>query len=185
MIDYDPFSDQAQRDPFPIYRRLRDESPVHYIERWDSWALSRFEDIWRASSDSEHLTATRGTSSPFLLTKAMEAYRNLNHMDPPEHTRLRSLIAPFFMPRHVRSMTHQIRGFVTECIDSFIERGEADVVGELAQIVAIRMGCLAIGFPEQDANYLVDLVKRFTKNCARDPWTRGWCHDRYRYRVGR
>ncbi len=161
MIDYDPFSDEALRDPFPIYRRLREESPVHYIERWDSWALSRFEDIWRSSSDSEHLTATRGTSSPFLLTKAMEAYRNLNHMDPPEHTKLRTLIVPFFMPRHVRSMTEQIRGFVTECIDSFIERGEADVVGELAQIVAVRMGCLAIGFPERDADYLVDLVKRF------------------------
>jgi len=161
MIDYDPFSDEALRDPFPIYRRLREESPVHYIERWDSWALSYFEDIWRASSDTEHLTATRGTSSPFLLTKAMEAYPNLGHMDPPVHTELRSLIAPYFMPRRVRSLKEQIRGFVTECIDSFIDRGEGDVVGELAQIVAVRMGCLAIGFPEEDADYLVDLVKRF------------------------
>ncbi len=161
MIDYDPFSDEAQQNPFPIYRRLREESPVHYIERWDSWALSRFDDIWRASSDSEHLTATRGTSSPFLLTKAMDAYRNLGHMDPPTHTELRGLIAPYFMPRRVRSLKEQIRGFVTECIDSFIDRGEGDVVGELAQIVAVRMGCLAIGFPEEDAEYLVDLVKRF------------------------
>ncbi|MBW1885517.1 MAG: cytochrome P450 [Deltaproteobacteria bacterium] len=161
MIDYDPFSDEALRDPFPIYRRLREESPVHYIERWDAWALSRFDDIWRASTDSEHLTTTRGTSSPFLLTKAMAPYPNLNHMDPPEHTKLRKLIAPFFLPRHVRNMREQIRGFVTQCIDSFIERGEADVVGELAQIVAVRMGCLAIGFPEQDADYLVDLVGRF------------------------
>jgi cytochrome P450 len=161
MIEYDPFSEEALRDPFPIYRRLREESPVHYIERWDSWALSRFEDIWRASSDTEHLTATRGTSSPFLLTKAMAPYRNLGHMDPPAHTELRSRIAPFFMPGRVRSLEPQIRGFVTDCIDSFIERGEADVVGELAQIVAVRMGCLAVGFPEEDADYLVDLVKRF------------------------
>ena len=161
MIDYDPFSEEALRNPFPIYRRLREESPVHYIEKWDSWALARFEDIWRASSDTEHLTATRGTSPPFLLTKAMAPYRNLGHMDPPAHTELRRKLAPFFMPRRVQSLKEQIRGFVTECIDSFVERGEADVVGELAQIVAVRMGCLAVGFPEEDADYLVDLVKRF------------------------
>ena len=161
MIDYDPFSGEALRDPFPIYRRLRDESPVHYLEKWDAWALSRFDDIWQASQDNEHLTATRGTSSPFLLTKAMPAFPNLNHMDPPAHTELRARIAPYFMPRRVRSMQEQIRGFVTECIDAFIERGEADVVGDLAQIVAVRVGCLAVGFPEEDADYLVALVRRF------------------------
>ncbi|MCP4906153.1 MAG: cytochrome P450 [bacterium] len=161
MIDYDPFSDEVLRDPFPIYRRLREESPVHYIERWDSWALFRFEDIWRASSDAEHLTATRGTSSPFLLTKAIAAYPNLTHMDPPTHTVLRRLVAPYFMPQRVQSLKEEIRTFVTECIDSFIDRGEGDVVDDLAQIVAVRMGCLAVGFPEEDAGYIVDLVRRF------------------------
>ena len=51
MIDYDPFSDEALADPYPIYRALRDESPVHFLEKYDCWALSRFEDIWRVSSD--------------------------------------------------------------------------------------------------------------------------------------
>jgi cytochrome P450 len=170
MVEYDPFSQEALRDPFPIYRRLRDESPVHYLEQWDAWALSRFEDIWRASEDNAHLTATRGTSSPFLLTKAMPPFPNLNHMDPPAHTKLRAMVAPFFMPRRARSLEAQIRGFVTECIDAFIDRREADLVGELAQVVAVRVGCLAVGFPEEDADYLVDLVKRFM---SRDEGTQG------------
>jgi len=161
MIDYDPFSEEALRDPYPIYRRLRDESPVHFVERWDSWALSRFQDIWDVSQDSDHLTVTKGTSSPFVLTKSLPPFRNLNHMDPPSHTELRTRIAPFFMPSHVRALEETIRGYVSECIDGFIDRGEGDLVGELAQVVAIRVGCLVVGFPEQDARELVSFVRRF------------------------
>jgi cytochrome P450 len=161
MIDYDPFSEEALRDPYPIYRRLRDESPVHFVERWDSWALSRFQDIWDVSQDSDHLTVTKGTSSPFVLTKSLPPFRNLNHMDPPSHTELRTRIAPFFMPSHVRALEDTIRGYVSECIDGFIDRGEGDLVGELAQVVAIRVGCLVVGFPEQDSRELVSFVKRF------------------------
>ncbi len=91
----------------------------------------------------------------------MPPFPNLNHMDPPAHTKLRAMIAPYFMPRRVRSLEEQIRGLVVEAIDAFIDRREADVVGELAQVVAVRVGCLAVGFPEEDADYLVALVKRF------------------------
>lgn len=161
MIDYDPFSEEALRDPYPIYRRLRDESPVHFVERWNTWALSRFQDIWDVSLDTAHFTVTLGTSSPFVLTKSLPPFRNLNHMDPPAHTELRTRIAAFFMPNRVRELENTMRGFVTECIDAFIDRGVADLVGEFAQVVAIRVGCLVVGFPEQDSRQLVSFVKRF------------------------
>ena len=51
MVEYDPFSDQILDDPFPVYRRLRDEAPVYYVESLNSWALSRFEDVWNAGED--------------------------------------------------------------------------------------------------------------------------------------
>jgi cytochrome P450 len=161
LVDYDPFSEEVMRDPHPVYRRLRAESPVHYLEKYDAWALALFEDIWNASLDDAHLTATRGTSSQYLLTRTIPALPNLNHMDPPAHTRLRAAVAPYFMPRRVRSLEPRIRGFVTECIDAFAARGSADVVTELAQIVAVRVACLAVGFPESDSRYIIDLVKRF------------------------
>lgn len=161
MIEYDPFSQEALEDPYPIYRRLRDESPVHFVEKWNTWAVSRFQDVWDVSLDTEHLTVTKGTSSPFVLTKSLPPFRNLNHMDPPEHTELRTRIAPFFMPRHVRDLEPTVRAFVRECVDAFIDRGEADVVGEFAQLVAIRVGCLVVGFPEDDSRRLVSFVKRF------------------------
>ena len=114
MLDYDPFSEEVMADPYPMYARLRAESPVHYLEKYDSWALARFDDIWNASMDDQHLSATRGTSSPYLLTKTIPALPNLNHMDPPQQTKLRVAMASYFMPRHVRSLESTIRGYVTD-----------------------------------------------------------------------
>jgi cytochrome P450 len=161
LTDYDPYAEAVQDDPYPFYRALRERSPVHYLEKWDTWALSRFDDIWNASMDNDHFTAEQGTSPQYLLTKSIPALPNLNHMDPPAHTKLRAAVAPYFMPRRVRTLEATIRGFVSDCIDAFIDTGRADVIGELGQIVAVRVANVAVGFPEEDSAYIVDLVKRF------------------------
>ena len=62
MIDYDPNSEAVQRDPYPTYKRLRDESPVHWVESYRGWALSRFADQWDLTQDNEHLTTRDGTT---------------------------------------------------------------------------------------------------------------------------
>lgn len=159
-VDYDPFSEEAMCDPYPLYRRLRDESPVHYIEHFDAWAIARFADVWSASMDDRNLTATRGTTTPYLLTRALAPIANLAHMDPPAHRVLRSALSRFYLPRHVGGLEPVVRRLVAECFDGFAERGGADVVGELAEVVAARVACIASGFPERDAEYLAGLVKR-------------------------
>ncbi len=52
-LEYDPYSEEALRAPHAIYKRLRSEKPVYYLEKYDAWALSRFEDVWNASLDAE------------------------------------------------------------------------------------------------------------------------------------
>ena len=94
VAEYDPYSEAVLDDPYPFYRALRAESPVHYLEKWNSWALSRFDDIWDASMDNEHYTAEQGSSPQYLLTKTIPALPNLNHMDPPSQTKLRAAVAP-------------------------------------------------------------------------------------------
>jgi len=162
VVDYDPFSDEALDDPNSIYRRLRAESPVHFLEKYDAWALTLFEDIWQLSMDNEHFTALKGTSSPYLLTRVIPPLPNLNHMDPPEQTKLRTAMMHFFMPRRVSSLEGRIRGWVTQCIDAFYDKGRGDIVVDLAQIIAVKVTCEAAGFPESDAEKMLDLVARFT-----------------------
>ena len=109
MVDYDPFSEEVMRDAGPIYKRLRDEAPAYYCEKWDCWALSRFEDIWKASADTRHFTATHGTTSAHLLTKVQPATPMLNLMDPPEHSKLRSRMRGYFAAPEVAALEPLIR----------------------------------------------------------------------------
>jgi probable F420-dependent oxidoreductase len=158
---YDPSSEEVIRDPYPSYRRLRDEAPAYFVESWNTWALSRFEDIWKVTQDNTHLSTREGTVPAYLVTKQIEPAPNLNHMDPPEQKALRSDLMPFFLPAHVRSLERRVRSIVNEALDSLVETGRADALGEIGQIVSTRVACEAIGFPSEDQDYIVDLVKRF------------------------
>ena len=101
MIEYDPYADEVLKDPHPIYRRLRDEAPAYLVEAYDAWALSRFEDIWQVSADSERFSSARGTLPAQILTREQPVIPILNYVDPPDHTALRGLFQPLFAPRAV------------------------------------------------------------------------------------
>jgi cytochrome P450 len=165
MVEYDPNSETVQQDPYPTYKRLRDESPVHWVESYRGWALSRFADQWELTQDNARLTTREGTTPMYLVSGAIPALPNLNHMDPPSQPVLRTALAPFFLPRRVGEIEARIREVVRACIDAFVEKGEACAVRDVGQVVAARLACMAIGFPDQDSTYIVDLVKRFV---ARD-----------------
>ncbi len=104
MIDYDPYSEEVIADPQPFYRRLREEAPAYYVEKYNAWALTRFEDIWRASADPERFSSTSGTLPAQVLTKEQPVIPILNYVDPPEHTELRGIFQSRFTPSAVREL---------------------------------------------------------------------------------
>ncbi len=161
MIDYDPFSDSVLEDPYPAYRELREHSPVHYLEKYDCWALARFDDIWRVSSDATRFSVRKGTSAPQLLSKVLPVFPNLNHVDPPQHTELRGDLWRFFTPRAVAVFEERLRTLTRERLEALRPAGGFDVMGDLAFPVSSRMACIMVGFPEEDADELVELVRRF------------------------
>ena len=161
MVRYDPFDAEiVHGDPYPIYQQLRDEAPAYYIERYDCWALSRFEDVWNAGDDI-NFSSARGSASGHLLTKVQPLLRMLNTMDPPDHTRLRALLRPLFAPGRMRRLEPVFRSFVGERLDALREREVIDVVGEFAQPLATFVACTVAGFPSADGALLRKLVHRF------------------------
>ncbi len=162
MIDYDPFSEEVIRDPYPIYARLREEAPCYHLKKWDCYALSRFEDIWNASMDAENYSAAQGTTASHLLTRVQPVTPMINLMDPPQHTVLRSRISRFFTPGTVRRLEPQIRQIVDEAWAEGVEgREETDLFNDFAAKVSVKVACLANGFPMEDASELNRLVWRF------------------------
>ncbi len=174
MVTYDPFSEEVLSDPTPVYKKLRAEAPVYYIEEYDAWALSRFEDIWQASMDAEHYSTARGTTSAHLLTKVQPVTPMLNLMDPPEHTALRTAARKFLQPANVRKIEPEIRALVKRRFEEFMQKGEFDAVVDLGAPVATTAACRAIGIPLEDAEMLNDLVVRFF---GRDPKIDGMTPD--------
>ncbi len=174
MIAYDPFLPEVIQDPLPFYARLREEAPAYHIAKYDCWALSRFDDIWHASSDVEHFTATKGTSSAQVVTKDQPVTPMLNSMDPPAHSKLRAVVRQCFLPKHLREVEPQVRKALAELLAPHLARGGCDIVGDVAARLSIKVACMAIGLPAADGEYLHRLVQRFFKH---DPQEHGISAD--------
>jgi cytochrome P450 len=174
MLDYDPFAEAVRRDPHPHYRRLRDEAPAYYLPKYDAWALSRFQDIWDASFDSESYSTARGTTPAQVLTKDQPVTPMLNTMDPPAHTKLRSAIRECFLPKHLRKLEPGVRAMFEGLVDAVFERRRCDVVQDLGAQLSVRVACIAIGIPLEDADRLNRMVTRFFHH---DPGTGGMTAD--------
>jgi cytochrome P450 len=147
MVDYDPYQDEIMRDPYRIYRQLRDESPVHYIEQYDCWFLSRFDVVWDAACDSSHLRTLKGTTPGHLLTRDTPSTMSLNAYDPPEHAERRVMVKPHFQPAGLAPLRRQISELTRELVDELLERGEGDLVRDFGAKIATTGALAAGGMP--------------------------------------
>jgi cytochrome P450 len=161
MVDYHPFSEEVQNDPHPTYARLREEDPCFYLAEWDTYFLSRFDDIWSASMDAERFSTASGTTTAQLVTKVQPVTPMINSLDPPFHTAFRSAVIGFFTPGRVRRLEPQIQRFVDDAFAEVRELAEADVFNQFAAKVSVKVACLANGFPMEDSEMLNQLVWRF------------------------
>lgn len=160
-VEYDPFSHEViHGDNHAIYKRLREESPVHYMPRWDAFALSRFEDVWWAC-EGDFVSNARGGTSAHLLTKIQPVLPLLNNMDPPDHTKLRGGLRKHFMPARMRALDPWIREIVTGLLDQWSSGDRAEFVEDFAQRLAMQVGCKVIGLPVEDELILRSMVSRF------------------------
>ena len=162
MIEYNPLMPEIFEDPLPIYARLRAEAPAYYVEEFDCWALSRFEDIWEQSGDNESYSAAlRGTTPAHLITKQQSVFPSVNMMDPPEHTRNRALISGAFKPRRVASLAPVVEDIVEKHAVALETDGKVDLVSDYIAKIAMEVSCVLLGLPLEDADLLYGFVNRF------------------------
>ncbi len=173
-VEYDPFSHEViHGDNHAIYKQLREKSPVHFMPRWDAFALSRFEDVWWAC-EGDFVSNARGATSAMLLTKVQPVLPLLNNMDPPDHTKLRGGLRKHFMPARMRSLDPWIRDVVTGLLDQWSSGDRAEFVEDFAQRLAMQVGCKVIGLPVEDELLLRRMVSGFF---ARKPGQAGMTEE--------
>ncbi|HVN51857.1 MAG TPA: cytochrome P450, partial [Acidimicrobiales bacterium] len=135
-VEFDPFSDDFFNDPTDIYRRLRDEAPVYFNERYGFYALSRFADVVSAHRDVAAFSSAHGIELFMLLNAAPEevaSYRSIIMMDPPEHDRMRALVSRVFTPRAIAGLEPMIREVIRGFLDQ-VDPTHFDAVADFAAL---------------------------------------------------
>ena len=145
----------AQGFPYEVFRELRDDDPVSHHDHpaWDRgyWAITRHADVQRVSRD---WNGFRNAPNPFLPDgpDANEDGASLLmiSLDPPDHTKLRKLISSGFTPRRINDLAVQVKARVDSVIDSVAERGECDLVRDVALWLPLHAIADLVGVPEAD-----------------------------------
>ena len=153
-LRYDPL--QLHEDPYPLYRRLRDEAPVYRSEERDCWVLSRYEDVRAAARDWESFRNGDGNTldnTGELFAPAGE----VTHADPPIHGRLRDAVRREFGVSMVREQLEPVvRAKVRRLIGDLRGREQVDFAEDLALVLPGGMVCGWLGFPECDHAQLLE-----------------------------
>jgi len=160
-VDYDPYSDEAMRDPTEIYRRLREEGRPHYIEKYDTWALTRFDDVWRASLAHEKaLDYTRG-QTPGQVMLGDPVPRTFMTMNTPEHRKWRGVLAHEYTAAGVEAQKPRLRALTREVLQPLLALGRMDVYGDFANRVMCRNAGHNLGLPPEDSEHVRALIDDF------------------------
>jgi cytochrome P450 len=146
-------------NPYPLYRRLREEAPVHWDPYLHTWVVTRYQDVITVL---HQFSANRTPTPEQLAAIGMEELRPIAQMmtkqmlfmDAPAHTRLRSLASMAFTPARVEALRSHIRGILDRMLAPLLERGHMDVINDLAAPLPAVVTAELLGVPTSDADQL-------------------------------
>jgi len=148
---FDPYDYALQDDPYPTYRRLRDEAPLFHNAEHDFWVLSRHADIHQAlRSDHAYSNAMGVTLDASAWNEHAHTVMSFLAMDPPEQTRLRKLVSQGFTPRRVSNLLPQIEKITDQHLGACLGQGEFDWIADFAGKVPMDVISEMLGVPESD-----------------------------------
>ena len=150
-LAYSPYDYAMHEDPYPTYARLRAEAPVFYNEQLDFFAYSRHADVLSAFRDVDRYSNAYGVSlDPAAFGPDAHRAMSFLAMDPPRHTRMRSIVGKSFTPRRVAAMEGDIRRLARAHLEPAIERGSFDFIGDFAGRLPMDVISELVGVPPSD-----------------------------------
>jgi cytochrome P450 len=162
-------SSEMLSNPFPVYARLREEAPVAWSNQWQAWVVSRYEHVEPSLKDKEHLSNENRQGLLFEHLPAQEqqdlsrlrhyfAQKDVIGSDPPDHTRMRSLVQKAFTPKMIASLKPRIEALADELVGAAVAKGEFDFVDDVAHPLPVILIAEMMGAPPQDRH----LFKRWS-----------------------
>jgi cytochrome P450 len=151
MSTFNPMDPEFLADPYPTYHRLREEDPVHHSPM-DFWVLTRYEDVAAVLRDPRFIKEplVSMVAARFGVSVPPGVGLSMLDRDPPDHTRLRSLVSKAFTPRVVEGLRPRIQKMVDDLITRAEAVGTMDLIEEFAYPIPVNVICEMLGVPVDD-----------------------------------
>jgi len=153
MIDLGEYGTGFTRDPYPVYAALRERGPVHWVRTpppgaYEGWLVVGYEEARAALADPRLSKDSTKMGLNSLDEELMGRYVLIT--DPPEHTRLRSLVSGAFTMRRVEALRPRVQQITDELLDAMLPKGRADLVDSFAYPLPMTVICELLGIPDID-----------------------------------
>lgn len=160
-VYYDMYDRGIYSSPYETFRRLRNEAPVYYNEKYNFYALSQHADLARVLTDRETFISGKGGVYHVIAAPDLELPPGLFIFeDPPAHTMHRSLVSRLFTPRAVSGLEVQIRELCAEIVDGLVGRDRFDFMRDFALRLPVQVIGMLVGVPKADQSSLLETFQR-------------------------
>jgi len=149
-VYYDPYDVTINADPYPVYRRLREEAPLYYNDRHDFFAVSRFDEVERGLLDAQTFISGKGAIIEVIKSGVEIPPGVIIFEDPPTHTIHRRLMSRAFTPRRVAELEPKIREFCARSLDPLVGAESFDFIADFGADIPMRVIGMLLGIPESD-----------------------------------
>jgi cytochrome P450 len=157
---YDPFDFDIDNDPYPAWKRLRDEAPLYFNEKFNFYALSRYEDVERELPNWDTYRSGRGTTMDVITSGIVMPPGVILFEDPPLHDLHRRLLSKVFTPRRMEEIEPLTRQFCVRALDPLVGSGRFDFIGDIGAMVPMRTIGYLLGIPEEDQQAIREKTDR-------------------------
>jgi cytochrome P450 len=155
-VYWEPFEARFATDPYPVYRRLREEAPLYYNEKHDFYAVSRYEDCELGLSDWRTFSSAKGDILELVQSGIDLPPGTVIMEDPPAHDLHRSLLVRVFTPRRVSDLEPRVREFCARALDPLAGVDRFDMMSALGAELPMRVIGSLLGIPEADQEAIRD-----------------------------
>lgn len=157
-VYYDPYDFEIDSDPYPIWRRLRDEVPLYWNEKYEFFALSRFDDVEAGLKDVTTFSSAKGTLLELIKADIEMPPGTFIFEDPPDHDRHRGILSRVFTPRRMAAIEPKVREFCAASLDPLVGTGGFDFIRDLGAQMPMRTIGMLLGIPEEDQEAIRDQI---------------------------
>ncbi|MBV8984194.1 MAG: cytochrome P450 [Acidimicrobiia bacterium] len=155
-VYYDPYDFEIDADPHPVWKRLRDEAPLYYNDKYDFYALSRWEDVEPALVDWNTYRSGKGSVLELIKQNLELPPGIILFEDPPIHDIHRGLLSRVFTPKKMNAIEPKVREFCARSLDPLVDAGGFDFIADLGAQMPMRTIGFLLGIPEEDQESIRD-----------------------------